>query len=230
MDHLCDELVPFIQKRFKTIESPEGRIIAGHSSGGYGALMTTLLKPKIFGSAIVSAADSTFECTFLPMWLEAAINIQKFEGVDGFLNHFKSMKEKGKVSSTLFHTHMMIAMASCFSPKLNNNNAHCELPIDLNTLELNKQVWNRWMNWDPCVAIEKYHKNLTSLSYLHLDCGVADEYGAQFGHRRIRNLLDKYNISHLYTEFDGTHRSTSFRYDLRFQRFAEFVNNKKLFS
>ena len=229
MDHLCDELVPFIESKLPTLSSSRGRVITGHSSGGYGALMVSLLRPGVFGSAIVSAADSAFECTFLPMWLQASIQLQKHNGVDGFLEHFQQMKDKGKISSDLFHTNMLLAMSACYSPKLNNHSAHCELPIDLHSLQVNEEIWTLWMNLDPVIAVKAHSKNLKSMDYLHLDCGKADEYGAQFGHRRISDVLKQNDVKHMTSEFNGTHRSTSYRYQQRFEQFGQFVDSVKLF-
>src|SRR5205807_3780754 len=36
LSYLCDELVPFVDGRYRTIAAREGRGIGGHSSGGYG--------------------------------------------------------------------------------------------------------------------------------------------------------------------------------------------------
>ncbi len=49
--YLTRELIPDVQKRFRTIESREGRAIAGLSMGGYGALKLGMKYPEQFSFA-----------------------------------------------------------------------------------------------------------------------------------------------------------------------------------
>jgi pimeloyl-ACP methyl ester carboxylesterase len=49
-DFLTQELVPFIDTEYRTIPTPRGRAIMGHSSGGYGAIMAATLHPGIWGA------------------------------------------------------------------------------------------------------------------------------------------------------------------------------------
>ena len=228
MDHLCDELVPFIDSHLKTIPESSGRVITGHSSGGYGAIMTCMLRPGVFANMIASALDSAFEISQKPSWLTAAIEIRRCGGVNAFLDHFEAQSRKDKISQNQFIANMQLAMASCFSPAPNANNAHCELPIDLETMNINPEIWQLWLRYDPSEAIKQHWQKLEQLSYFHLDCGSEDEYGAQFGHRQIKQILDKNNVSFNYSEFTGTHRKTNFRYEERLKLLGDFVNRNKL--
>src|SRR3982074_13341 len=47
--YLCDEIVPFVDANFPTLADAAHRGIQGKSSGGYGAMMTPLLRPELFG-------------------------------------------------------------------------------------------------------------------------------------------------------------------------------------
>lgn len=44
--------------------------------------------------------------------------------------------------------------------------------------------------------IDRYVDHLKRLQWIHLQCGLEDEYGAQFGHRQDQKL-SSYAISHL---------------------------------
>lgn len=228
MDHLCDELVPLVDKELRTVAEPIGRVITGHSSGGYGALMTCMLRPGIFGSMIASAADSAFDISQKPSWLTAAIEIKRCGGVNPFLEHFEAQVRKEKVGQALFIANMQLAMSSCFSPLPNANKAHCALPVDLDSMEFKDDIWQSWLNLDPCEAVKQHWDKLAQLSYLHLDCGSEDEYGAQFGHRKIKKTLEQHNVSFNYTEFSGTHRKTSYRYEERLRMLGEAMQNQNM--
>jgi putative tributyrin esterase len=49
--YVVEELIPDVQRRFRTIESREGRAVAGNSMGGYGALKFALKYPDRFAFA-----------------------------------------------------------------------------------------------------------------------------------------------------------------------------------
>ncbi|SFE22487.1 alpha/beta hydrolase [Flavobacterium xueshanense] len=49
--YIIDELVPFIDKKYKTIASREGRAISGLSMGGQGALFLSFKHQEVFGAA-----------------------------------------------------------------------------------------------------------------------------------------------------------------------------------
>lgn len=49
--YIVDELVPFIDKKYKTIASREGRAISGFSMGGHGALYLSFKHQEVFGAS-----------------------------------------------------------------------------------------------------------------------------------------------------------------------------------
>ena len=49
--YMIEELVPFIDTRYSTIASRDGRAIAGLSMGGHGSLFLAIRHPNIFGAA-----------------------------------------------------------------------------------------------------------------------------------------------------------------------------------
>lgn len=70
---ICDTLVPFINSKFKTINSPEKRGIAGISAGGHISLVTALNRPDKF--LLASGQSSTLTPEFFE-FLES-LNIEK---------------------------------------------------------------------------------------------------------------------------------------------------------
>lgn len=49
--YIIDELVPFIDKKYKTIASPAGRAISGLSMGGHGALYLSFKHQDVYGAS-----------------------------------------------------------------------------------------------------------------------------------------------------------------------------------
>jgi hypothetical protein len=54
---LVEELIPELERRFRLVRRPEGRIVTGHSSGGWSALWLQLEHPETFGACFASSPD-----------------------------------------------------------------------------------------------------------------------------------------------------------------------------
>ena len=54
---LVEELIPELERQFRLVRRPEGRIVTGHSSGGWSALWLQLEHPETFGACFASSPD-----------------------------------------------------------------------------------------------------------------------------------------------------------------------------
>ena len=82
----------------------------------------------------------------------------------------------------------------------------------LHTGERIAEVWERWLEFDPLYACERYAENLKRLELLHLECGVLDEYDLQFGLRLLVQRLEALGVPHVHEEHEGSHRHIDHRY------------------
>ncbi|MFB9576923.1 alpha/beta hydrolase-fold protein, partial [Streptomyces yanii] len=48
--YLCEEVVPYVDARYRTLPARDHQAIAGKSSGGLGATVTSMLRPDLFGA------------------------------------------------------------------------------------------------------------------------------------------------------------------------------------
>ncbi|HZS31401.1 MAG TPA: alpha/beta hydrolase-fold protein, partial [Gaiellaceae bacterium] len=65
LGYLCDEIVPFVDERYRTLAEPAHRGLTGKSSGGYGAMVVPMLRPDVFGGLATHAGDALFEFCYL---------------------------------------------------------------------------------------------------------------------------------------------------------------------
>ncbi len=72
LDYVCDEAVPFVDARYPTLAERDHRGLSGKSSGGYGALVLSMLRPELFGALASHAGDALFECCYQPVFPQAA--------------------------------------------------------------------------------------------------------------------------------------------------------------
>jgi len=211
-DHLIDELVPFIDDRFRTRTDRDHRVVMGKSSGGYGATVLAMRHPDLFGIAVDHSGDKYFELCYRADIPASVAALARYEGSAArFLAGFPHPPtERGRHWFTLVN---MLAMASCYSP---NDAAPvgCDLPFDEHTAELRPAVWNRWLAHDPVELVAAHADALRSLRLYWLDCGRWDEHHLQYGNRIFTSRLRDLSIAHTYEEFDGGHTNVAHRYDV----------------
>jgi enterochelin esterase-like enzyme len=62
--YLCDEVVLWVDNRYRVIPDRDHRAITGKSSGGYGAMITPMLRPDLFGALATHAGDALFDTSY----------------------------------------------------------------------------------------------------------------------------------------------------------------------
>src|SRR4051812_7268200 len=142
--YLCDEVVPFVDERYPT----SARAITGKSSGGYGAMVTPMLRPDLFSGLATHAGDALFELCYQPDFRDAVRSLRETYdfSFDAFWSDFRSRPAFTKGSDfAMVNTY---AMAECYSPG--------ELPFDVHTGELIPDVWEKWLAWDPVRMVDRY--------------------------------------------------------------------------
>ncbi|HEU4912906.1 MAG TPA: alpha/beta hydrolase-fold protein, partial [Actinomycetes bacterium] len=78
--YLCDEVVPWVDARYRTLADRESRAISGKSSGGFGAMITPMLRPDLFGAFATHAGDALYEYCYLPEFARAVRHLRVYDG------------------------------------------------------------------------------------------------------------------------------------------------------
>ncbi len=217
--YLHRELVPFIDKKFRTLRGREHRAVMGKSSGGFGALNAVMHFPQYWGAMASHAGDMGFDWVYQPEFPACALRLSKAGSVERFLQQFWATEKRG---SAEFSTLMCLCLAASYDPNFDNPRA-IQLPFDIETLELDPQRWQQWKAHDPLETVGSYVHPLKSLRAIHIDCGDMDEYQIQFGNRRFHRLLKRLGINHSYEEFQGTHRRLDHRLDVSLPQLYEAI-------
>jgi putative esterase len=217
--YLCDEVVPFVDANYATLAAPAHRGISGKSSGGYGAMITPMLRPDLFGGLATHAGDALFEHCYLPDFREAARALRdSYEGsFDKFWEDFRSRPAFSKTSDfPLLNTY---AMAACYSA---NEDGSVELPFEPETYRLRDDVWARWLAWDPVRMAEGHADALRGLRAVYIDAGKRDQFFLDIGAEAFRRALEAIGVTDVFFElFDATHSSIEYRYPLALRYLAE---------
>jgi Putative esterase len=215
--YLCDEVVPHIDANFPTVPQREHRGIQGKSSGGYGSMMTPLLRPDLFGGLATHAGDALFELCYARDFAPATRALrEEYDGsYDAFWADFRSGRPVLSKPSdeVLVNTY---AMAAAYSAR---DDGSVELPFDIETGEIRPEVWARWLRFDPVVlAREDEHRGtLRDLEAVWIDSGRSDEYHLELGaiafHREVMASGIPEDRVH-FELFAGKHGGLTWRYPL----------------
>jgi hypothetical protein len=214
--YLCDEVVPFVDGSYAT----SLRGIAGKSSGGYGAMITPMLRPDLFSGLATHAGDALFEACYLPDFRDSARALRDSYGgsFESFFADFNSRPAFTKRDdATLLNIY---AMAACYS--------NAELPFDVTTSELREDVWEQWLAWDPVRMVPRYADALRGLRAIYIDSGKRDQYFLDLGAEAFRQALERIGVTDVFFElFDGTHSAIEYRYPLALRYLAERLSSPR---
>jgi S-formylglutathione hydrolase FrmB len=235
-DYLMKEIVPFVDRNFRTLASREHRGCFGKSSGGYGAIIHGMRYPGTWGAIADHSGDAYFDFVYWHDWpntlnelaryrarppkLPGAFDVRKAEkGVaagrdDGRVRGFlEAVWRKPKLSMSEGHTIMNLCMAATYDPDPRAPNGF-RLPFNLETGEVIAERWAKWRANDPINLVTKYRANLKSLRGIYIDCGARDQYHIHYGCRILSKRLAQAGIAHRYEEFDDTHSDVDYRMDV----------------
>jgi len=219
--YLCDEVVPFVDATYPTLSDAAYRAITGKSSGGYGAMVTPMLRPDLFGGLATHAGDALFELCYLPEFRDSVRALRdSYDGsFEAFWTDFRSRPAFSKSSDiALLNTY---AMAACYSA---NDDGSVDLPFDLRSGELRDEVWQRWLAWDPVRMVERHADTLRNLRAIYIDAGKRDQYYLDLGAEGFRQALERIGVTDVFFElFDATHSAIEYRYPGAIRYLAERI-------
>jgi S-formylglutathione hydrolase FrmB len=211
--YLCDEVVPWVDSRYRTLPGAAHRAIMGKSSGGFGAMITPMLRPDLFGALATHAGDSLYELSYVP---EFAKDVRHLRGYDGDIwrwwADFQSRTSFTKEAD--MDLLGLLGVAACFSAQPDGT---VELPFDPVAGVLRPQVWQRWLDWDPVRMVPRYAGELRALRAIWIDAGTRDEWFLDIGAQAFLAALHEAGVPGQvihFELFDASHMGIDYRYPL----------------
>ena len=217
--YICEEVVPWIDANYRTLAGAAHRGIAGKSSGGYGAMVNAMLRPDVFGGFATHAGDALFEVCYAPDFRIAVRALR--DDYDGSFERFwQDFRSRPAFSKKTDHVLLNDwCMAACYST---DDDGTVHLPYDTRTGELESEVWERWLAWDPVRMAPRYADALRAQRAIYIDAGNRDDVYLDLGAEAFRLALEKLGITdYAFELFDGTHMGVEYRYPLAVKYLAE---------
>jgi len=184
---VAEELVAFIDTRYRTMARPESRGLAGHSMGGYGTLRLGMKYPRVFTSIYALSP-----CCLGP-----------FTGAsDGKPSPAEAVKNTPEIAQASFGTKAQLASAAAWSPNPNAPPLFLDLPTKDGAAIAD--VVARFAANAPLAMVHQYIFNLRSLTGIGFDAGTADK-SIHATSVELDRILTEYKLAHDWGSYEGDH-------------------------
>jgi S-formylglutathione hydrolase len=205
-DYIYRDLVQNVDANYRTIARPESRGIAGHSMGGYGAVVLAMKHPDVFSAVYALSpcclgmeGDLTSEN---PAWLKTIRLTSKDQ-----------LKAKPETPDE-FYPIVFVAISAAFSPNPARGPFYVDFPYEERDgrLEKNESAFARWRAKMPLYMVDENKENLLKLRGIFLDYGQKEEFPAiRTTSQQFSKALAERNVPHMFEVYEGGTHSGKIR-------------------
>ena len=158
--------------------SREHRGIMGKSSGGFGAMITPMLRPDLFGGLATHAGDALYELCYIPEFGPAVRALRQYAGdIFRWWEDFRSARPSPSGRPVLLS---VLGVSACFSAR---DDGTPELPFDPRTGVLREEPGSA--GWTGTRSAWPPGTQTRALSTaIWIDGGTSDEWFLDIGARR----------------------------------------------
>ena len=180
-DYVCDEIVAAVEARHPVPRNGVCRIVAGHSSGGFGALRLGMARQKLFSGVIALSPDSDFPTSHLPFVKAAPVrNVSLAE-----INLIARGDGPGLKNGDLNY---VLALSAAYAPRGFLHRGEFDWIYDAQG-NFRPDVWQRWLDNDPLTIVLKDKRAFGTNQSVYLEGAAHDEFSANIGARKIFEVL-----------------------------------------
>jgi S-formylglutathione hydrolase FrmB len=216
-DYVCDEIVASVELTHPVPDSGLRRIIAGHSSGGFGALRLGMARQHLFDAVIAMSPDSDFPTSHLPLVQVAAVSKTPLSEIRKIMAEKVPVPENGDLVYAL-------ALSAAYAPLESPHGGEFEWLYDEQG-HFVERVWQRWLENDPLTIVGKNPHAFGAGQAIYLDGAARDEFSANVGAQEIFEVLKHKGFHCTFYEPPGHHAQ---HIPERLQRGLEWVFSRPL--
>ena len=192
---------------------PRHRAIMGKSSGGFGAMITPMLRPDLFGALATHAGDSLYECATCPSSAKAVRYLRDYDG--DIWRWWADFAARTPFTKEADHDLLvLLGVAACFSAGPDGTVSAAVRPADRGDPA---EVWQRWLDWDPVRMVPELCRRAAGaagdLDRRRHQGRVVPRLGAQAVRAALREAGVPDEVIR-FELFDATHMAIDYRYPL----------------
>ncbi len=198
-DYVAEEIAPAVEARYGLAKDAAfPRIIAGHSSGGYGALMLAMSRHAQFAAVVALSPDSDFEVTHKPIVSQPSVRAIAPSDLEAVMTPGAEARLPGDGLA-----HMVLGLCANYAP-IAGQPGHFEWLYDARG-NFRAESWQRWLDLDPLVVVRRRADAFAPAQRIYLDGAEHDEFGANIGARKIFEVLRERKSPVTFYESPGHH-------------------------
>lgn len=196
-DYICNEIVPTVEARFPATMNGVRRIVAGHSSGGFGALRLGMARQQLFDAVIALSPDSDFLVSHLPLVRIAAVTNAPLAEIEDLESGKLPPPRNGDLDYA-------VGLSAAYVPQGVLHPGRFDWLYDRRG-NFREAVWQRWLDNDPLTIVERNPHAFGPGQSVYLDGAAQDQFSANVGARKIYEALRKRRVRCTFYEPPGHH-------------------------
>lgn len=206
LDFTIDELVPFIDGRFRTLPQRESRAIVGDFLGGYGALKFAMLRPDLF-SVVYAMHPVATGSGLMPM--QSMVDWRRLHAAKSFSDLWSDYYAPG-----------FVAIAQAYLPNPDRPPFYCDFIVELvngeptlNAANVRKMEQGFYLD----ELLREKADSLRQMRGLAFDWGRYDVTQSHvYSNQAFTRTLDQLGIEHTAEEYNGNQWDKNWTADGRF--------------
>lgn len=188
---IADELIDFIDARYRTLARPESRGLVGHSMGGYGASRIGIRRAERYGALYLMAP-----CCQSAMGARG-LNAEQ-------VKQLEALPSAEAAASLPFGQRGTLALASAWSPNPGKPPLFIDLPVDAEGKE-RPEILAKWTANAPLAFLDQYVSKVRKYRAIALDVGDKDSLVTDT--RLMHEALQAQGIASTFEVYPGDHTS-----------------------
>jgi len=209
---LTEELIPYLESKYRMDGTPAGRFLTGHSSGGWTSLWLMVKYPKVFGGSWATSPDPPDFRNFTGPNLRANPPVNFYRNQDGSPRMLVRMNGKEVMTLEDFvrqervlgdYGGQFASFEWVFSPR--GDDGRPQPLFDRDTGVIDAKVANAWERYDIAELLRQNASTLRTLlqGKIHVTVGTADEFHLDQPVRLLESTMKELNIKASFDYLEG---------------------------
>ena len=179
--YICRDVVQAVEALYPVPGNGVRRVIAGHSSGGFGALRLGMAEQKLFDAVIALSPDSDFPVTHLPLVRLRGVTNAPWSEIQMLAAGAAPAPKNGDLLYA-------VGLSAAYAPAGRFYPGRFEWLYD-ESGHFREKVWQRWLDNDPLTIAKENPHAFAARQIIYLDGAAHDEYSANIGAREIYKAI-----------------------------------------
>ena len=195
-DYVCDEIIAAVEKQHPVPGNGLRRILAGHSSGGFGALRLGMARQSLFDGVIALSPDSDFNVSHLPLVKTASASNTPLAEITRIAQS-QAPAPNGDLN-------YLFALSAAYAPCDGSHPGQFEWIYDAQG-KFRPEIWQRWLDNDPLTLILKDSHAFGANQAIYFEGAAHDEFLANIGARKMFEAMKNSSNRCVFYEPPGGH-------------------------